>query len=57
MYLTEKGKTVDHAITDGAKPIVVYDRKTKSIKGHLANNSEKNDEWLVKRVITDVRDM
>ena len=32
MYLTEKGKTVDHAITEGAKPImVVYDRKTKSM--------------------------
>jgi hypothetical protein len=39
--LSEKGKTVDHAIKEGAKPImVVYDRKTKSIMGHLANNKE-----------------
>ena len=29
MYLMEKGKTVEHAIKDGAKPIMVlYDRNT-----------------------------
>ena len=58
MYLTEKGETVDHAIKEGAKPImVVYDRKTKSIMGHLANNKGASDDWLVKNVITDIEDM
>ena len=31
MYLTEKGKTVERAVKEGAKPImIVCDRKTKT---------------------------
>ena len=51
-YITEKsGDTKE----DGAKPILaMYDSKSKSAIGHLANCEGAGDEWLVKMVVYDI---
>ncbi len=57
-YITEKGKLGDRESKDGTKPImVIYDRKTKTIMGHVASSKGASDDWLVKKIITDIEDM
>ena len=51
MYMNEKSKEEEKDPI-----IVVTDRKTKAIVGHMVNCKGSRDEWAVKRVLLDIED-
>ena len=56
-YITEKSDDTKEKVERKKPFLVMYDRKSKSIIGHLANCKGTGDEWLVKRVVTDIEDL
>ena len=58
MYMNEKGKAGKSTEKESEQPIIViHDRKTKTVLGHVANCKGAGDERVMKRILMDIEDM
>ena len=58
VYMNEKSKAGYSTGKESGQPcIVIHDRKTKRVLGHMANCRGAGDEWVIKRILMDIEDM